>query len=59
MSDYEIGRLNRNVLIKIVKEQQEIINKTIEIIERNENKAPIEVILNDIGEALKVLKGDK
>ena len=35
MSDYEIGRLNRNVLIKLVKEQQEIINKAIEYIEEN------------------------
>lgn len=35
MSDYEIEILNRNVLIKIVKEQQEIINKAIEYIENH------------------------
>lgn len=39
-------------------ELQERIDKAIQTIEKNENKAPIEVILNDIGEALNILKGD-
>ena len=36
---------------------QDRIDKAIQTIEKNENKAPIEVILNDIGEALDILKG--
>lgn len=39
-------------------ELQERIDKAIQTIEKNENKAPVEVILNDIGEALNILKGD-
>lgn len=48
---------------KLLEEDKKILtkrmNKAIEIIERNENKAPIEVVLNDIGLALKVLKGEE
>jgi hypothetical protein len=47
---------------KIMKENAETlakrIDKAIEIIEKSKNKAPIEVILNDISKALKVLKGE-
>ena len=46
---------NANEIIS--KMQRYKINRAIEILERHENKAPIEVILNDIGKALYVLKG--
>lgn len=67
MSDYEIGRLNRNVLIKIVKEQQEIINKAIEKLE--EGKEEVEDIswvemrsesyIEEMNEIENILKGEK
>lgn len=56
---FEIDRL----IEELKREKQAFINiyntmqKAIEIIERHENKAPIEVVLNDIAEALKALKG--
>ena len=55
-----IELVDRNKLLKEdLKKTQKRIDIAIEIIERNENKAPIEVILNDIGLALKVLKGEE
>ena len=45
MSDYEISSLNKPVLIKIVKEQQEIINKSIEHIE--EKISSTKGVIND------------
>lgn len=51
MSDYEIKMLNRPVLIKIVKEQQEIINKAIEYINTHYLNANEPELLN-------ILKGE-
>lgn len=59
----EKGKIDKNLVnanIKLVDENKylkEQIQKAIDTIEQNENKAPMEVILNDIGEALKILKG--
>ncbi len=55
-----IELVDRNKLLeKDVSILQKRIDRAIEIIEQNENKAPIEVVLNDIGLALKVLKGEE
>ena len=66
MSDYEIERLNRPVLIKIVKEQQEIINEAIEKLE--EIKESVEDIswvemrsesyIEEMNEIENILKGE-
>lgn len=46
-------------LVKYVKSLEDRINKAIELIEKNENKGDTLAIMNDIGDALKILKGEK
>lgn len=39
------------------KELEERIESAINILEKDENKEPIEIILNNVGKALDILKG--
>lgn len=56
---FEVITLTTNSYLKDlkIKELQEKIDKAIYIIEKDENKEPIEVILNNVGKALDILKG--
>ena len=45
--------------LEVAQERFDRIQKAIEILEKDENKEPIEVILNNVGKALDILKGDK
>ena len=46
-----------NELFELNEEKARRINSAINILEKDENKEPIEVILNNVGKALDILKG--
>lgn len=46
------------VLAKYILDLEDTIDEAIEILEKDENKEPIEAILNNVGKALDILKGE-
>ena len=51
-------KYERDLNENINKELGDRIDKAIDILEKDENKEPIEVILNNVGKALDILKGE-